>query len=38
VGVVGVDLDVVVVVVAELTFLGVEGIVAMERDWGFAVG
>ena len=35
---VGVDLDVVVVAVAELTFLGVEGIVAVERDWGFAAG
>jgi hypothetical protein len=36
VGVVGVDLDVVVVEVVELTFHGVEDVVAVERDWGFA--
>jgi hypothetical protein len=38
VGVVGVDLDVVVVVVAGLTCLGVEGVVAVERDWGLSTG
>jgi hypothetical protein len=36
VGVVGVDLDVVVVEVVELTFHGVEDVVVVERDWGFA--
>ena len=35
---VGVDLDVVVVVVAGLTCLGVEGVVAVERDWGLSTG
>jgi hypothetical protein len=35
-GVVGVGLDVVVVEVVALTFLGGEGTVAMERGWGFA--
>jgi hypothetical protein len=34
--VVGVGLD--VVVVAGLTFLGAEGVVAVGRDWGFVVG
>jgi hypothetical protein len=34
-GVVGVGLDDVAVEVVALTFLGVEGTVAMERDWGF---
>jgi hypothetical protein len=26
------------VVVVELTFLGIEGIVVVQRDWGFAAG
>jgi hypothetical protein len=38
VGVVGVDLDAMVVVVAGLTFLCVEGIVDVESDRVFAIG
>jgi hypothetical protein len=37
-GVVGVGLDVVMMVVAGLTFLGIEGVVDVGRDWGFAAG
>jgi hypothetical protein len=36
--VVGVDLDVVAMEVEELTLLGVECVVAMERNWGFVAG
>ena len=35
---VGVGLDVVMMVVAGLAFLGIEGVVDVGRDWGFAAG
>ena len=35
-GVVGDDLDAEVVEVAALGFLGVEGVVAVEKGWGFS--